>query len=343
MDAFVFSDKEKRSQSFLTHKLGTGGAVMRRKFSYEFSGKAGFTLVELLVVITIIGILITLLVPAVNGAREVARQMVCKNHLKQMTTGMMSHNAAHSGRFPTGGDSYPYIGDSDRGTAGQIGGNTSNAQRGGWPFSISEFIGIGNVKNAGLQERCITPLPMMYCPSRRKPALYRSKQRDIWDGTKKEQNPYLTSKTDYAANSGDMSGPEVGHDNGFNAGGVIFTYSTIFDKDITDGLSKTALLGEKHLDQRVYKNNGDDPGDDDCFLAGRNYDSIRVSGGSGGKIYRDRNGWVGNTVFGSAHPSGLHMTFCDGHLATISYAVSSQTLCRLINRKDGYAVSDKDL
>lgn len=319
---------------------------MRRKFSSDFSGKAGFTLVELLVVITIIGILMTLLLPAVNGAREVARQMVCKNHLKQMTTGMMQHNAAHSGRYPTGGYDYRHIGDTHRGTAGQIGGNTANAQRGGWPFSISEFIGIGNVKQASLQDRCKTPLPIMYCPSRRKPELYKSQTREIIGDDQTGTNPEYTSKTDYAANSGDMANPEVGHDDGFNNGGVIFTYSTIFDRDITDGLSKTALLGEKHLNQRISKENATqstDPGDDDCFLAGRNYDSMRVSGGSSGKIYRDRYGWTGNVYFGSAHPSGIHMTYCDGHLSTMNYTINSQTLCRLLNRKDGQGVSDKDL
>ena len=61
----------------------------------------GFTLVELLVVITIIGILVALLLPAVQSAREAARRAQCQNNLKQLAAGCNTHEATH-GHFPHG-------------------------------------------------------------------------------------------------------------------------------------------------------------------------------------------------------------------------------------------------
>jgi prepilin-type N-terminal cleavage/methylation domain-containing protein/prepilin-type processing-associated H-X9-DG protein len=100
----------------------------------------GFTLVELLVVIAIIGVLVALLLPAVQAAREAARRAQCKNNLKQMGLGALNHEQTY-GFLPTGGWSFDWGPDPDRG----FGKN----QPAGWMYSLLPFIEQQNLRDLG--------------------------------------------------------------------------------------------------------------------------------------------------------------------------------------------------
>jgi prepilin-type N-terminal cleavage/methylation domain-containing protein len=165
----------------------------------------GFTLVELLVVITIIGILIALLLPAVQAAREAARQAQCENNLKQLALGCLTHENVMK-RFPSGGWGAAWTGDADLGS--------DQRQPGGWVYNILPFIeqaalhdmGAGlpaaAKDNANLQRLTIA-LSGVYCPTRRKAIIYPWalpwRLVNIGSGTL----PGVV-RTDYTANGGDI-------------------------------------------------------------------------------------------------------------------------------------------
>ena len=95
------------------------------------NSRHGFTLVELLVVISIIGILVGLLLPAVQSARESGRGAQCCNSLHQIGVGMQHHSVDH-GTFPAGGWGWGWIGDPDRGNG--------LGQPGGWIYNILTYM-----------------------------------------------------------------------------------------------------------------------------------------------------------------------------------------------------------
>ncbi len=169
---------------------------------------SGFTLVELLVVVTIIAILIALLVPAVQASRESARRAHCKNNVKQIAAAMIQHQVALE-RFPSGGWGPHWVGEPERGTGPD--------QPGGWIFNILEYLEQDDLRNTGaglsgtarndaIATRLQTPLPVFRCPTRRPVDGYMDLNDAYYrTATSGGLTVPAAGRSDYAANSGDAS------------------------------------------------------------------------------------------------------------------------------------------
>ena len=303
------------------------------------------TLMEMLVVISIIGMLMALLLPAVQASRESARRVTCQDHLKQLGLAMLNHQSA-KGYFPSGGWGFAWAGDPDRGTG--------RNQPGGWVYGLlpyierSDLARIGSGKPFAQKKNDITtvvqiPVALFNCPTRRGLTL-----SDL------ATNPPpinfnvvgAVAQSDYAVNAGDTGvgggpGPSSLRD-GDNpaypwndtskANGISYLRSEVLPAQVFDGLSRTYLIGEK------YVNHGFDPGDDQTMYAGYDYDTFRW-GKPGSPPLTDGSA-VAPDRFGSAHPTGCNMVLCDGSVRSINFTIEPEVHRRLSNRRDGLPVDD---
>jgi prepilin-type N-terminal cleavage/methylation domain-containing protein len=132
---------------------------------------SGFTLVELLVVIAIIGVLVALLLPAVQAAREAGRRSQCVNNVKQMMLSMQNHESAKRA-FPSGGVApWPHIEDFISGAGGSPLG--PDKQGLSWAFQVLPYMegqALFNLKTTADIEQA--SVPMYHCPSKRPPTRY---------------------------------------------------------------------------------------------------------------------------------------------------------------------------
>jgi prepilin-type N-terminal cleavage/methylation domain-containing protein len=339
--------------------------------------KAGFTLVELLVVISILAILMGLLLPAVGSVRDSARRMQCKDNLAQLGRASLAHLAAQ-GHYPSGGWGYKWVGDPDRGFGAR--------QPGGWIYNILPYLGLSMIHDVGkglagnyltdsshpkcdaLAEAKSAAIPFLICPVRRKPIAYPANQTSYNAG-----QPATLCKTDYCANGGSFgihgAGPNPGDgqanadcykyfpncnwtDNGDTCGSLqCYSNQALANFNgvsghrsevqvVPDGASNVLLAGEKYLMPSNYYT-GTGSADDNCALQGNDGDVNRwVADDFNSNTYPLRRDTTGLDIywsFGSAHPQGVHFVFCDGAVKMLSYQTDYATFRSLGVINDGTA------
>lgn len=319
------------------------------------SHSRGFTLVELLVVIAIIGILVGLLLPAVQAARESARNTHCLNHLKQLSLACMNHESAFK-RFPSCGWNHNSTGDPDYGL-------DPIRQPGGWIFHILPFIerqvmfdmGSGQpfaTKRDIFRQRNAMPIPDLYCPSRRDPvATPNGYGTTHWNSSVPATPDGLMARNDYAAYMGLRPGTVVpnpqSHAEGLAAAwpphssyvGVMYHRSNIKIKNITDGTSKTYLIGEKFMDLKEYLT-GNSIGDNGSALDGASGQNTRggfdLTDPSPPEPDRAGAPWqLTARAFGSAHAAHWNVGMCDGSARSMSYEIAINVHMALGTRAGG--------
>jgi prepilin-type N-terminal cleavage/methylation domain-containing protein/prepilin-type processing-associated H-X9-DG protein len=303
---------------------------------------SGFTLVELLVVIAIIGILVALLLPAVQSARESARRTQCVNHQKQIALACLVHHDTKK-FFPPGicvpisnqsgavfPSSCPDGGCPPQPIAGKWGSWLTWAMPHMELASLFDKLDLSQREYAysvGADSLGATFVPTFVCPS------------DVVDQTFMRYNQYYFGVNSYFANAGTKAWPI----SAATFDGVMFYNSKTAARQITDGLSNTLLLGERHsFDPNWILN---PPLTDYRGWAWTNYNSGQDNLGDTAWPINSSSRAVGPTArktnFGSAHPGGANFAMCDGSVQflTLESAGELATLQRLSMREDGEVIS----
>jgi len=331
------------------------------------SRRRGFTLIELLVVIGIIAILIALLLPAVQQAREAARRAQCKNNLKQLGIAMHNYHDAHL-LFPPG-------------CIGDVGSDPLNGKGWAWGTFLLPYIEQSPLYNS-MSPSQVTPIELLIDPLKkslvRTPiAAYRCPSdtgdqiahanrafsglspATLGPATGSEQYaPYhpvhsgasfSPATSNYVGSFGDFWLPNTLNWTSaeLKGNGAFGTNSTVRMRDITDGSSNTFAMGERHWPNFAAAWAGVD------WWYACDTSGIQMAVGTtffllnaGPNFYALTCDGVGAAGFGSYHAGGAHFLKCDGSVEFYSNSIDSNNdinnpgiYQRLSRRNDGGSVN----
>lgn len=331
--------------------------ALHRRCSLVAGRQRAFTLVELLVVIAIIGILMALVMPAIQSARETARVTQCQNNLSQMTKATAQYEATWK-TLPSGGWGPTWIGTPPY---------QMEKQMGGWIYQLLPYAEEGNlatlqtpdIKTANAK-RAQAVIPWLYCPTRRTPTAlpYSTAAAPAGNGTLLECNAVTDAgRADYAANVGNSSATacddggkfpqalsgSATSTNWIDANNTILNGAVVQRRglrtnDFDDGRFRTYLYGEKIMDQAQVET-GSASGDVAPALSGFGSSTMRSTSKT---LAPDSNGLTMDCRFGSAHPAGANFAFCDNSVRLQDYGMDPTVFSQLGNRKDSGPANQGD-
>jgi prepilin-type N-terminal cleavage/methylation domain-containing protein/prepilin-type processing-associated H-X9-DG protein len=317
--------------------------------------RGAFTLIELLVVIAIIGILIGLLLPAVQKIRDSARRMSCSNNMKQVALALHNHHETY-GRFPHA--TYNYI-DSTFMTPPPY---NNRMDRRCWAHDIFPFLEQDNLFreliaffNSGSPysysalgfPKMQTVVPSLMCPA--DPTS--PKLKTYWGGLDPVNTPHQGFSGNFVVCAGDDYFNDTGYLQSARLNGVMFALSKTTFADISDGTSNTALLSELILVE--------DAGSHD--IRGRYYNPAHSGVAFSTRLppntsvpdvfnwcsnFPPRDApcvWSGQYIFvlaRSYHISGVNMALCDGSVRFVANSINPVTYKALGTRKGGESFGD---
>ena len=304
--------------------------------------RSGFTLIEVLVVIAIVGLLLSLLLPAVQNARAAARRTECRNNLRQHGIAIQNHMSSH-GFIPGCGCGAQWLGMSDRGSG--------RNQPGGWIYTVLPYCeqtaifemapryADSAISDTNVREFANRSVKLFQCPERRSALASHANTEILYFG-----QTMLTycAKSDYAINGGteffrSIIGP-AGTDPAavssfvwpetINLNGISFLRSEVRPSDITDGMSQVIAVGEKWTNSSGNAVNGDDQ----PLYSG---DSLDIRRWGVIPPAKDGHSPGDETCFGSAHEDGAAFLFCDGSVTILPYYIDPNVFRLLCSRNDG--------
>ncbi|HJN10356.1 MAG TPA: DUF1559 domain-containing protein [Pirellulaceae bacterium] len=310
--------------------------------SFRREAKRGFTLVELLVVIAIIGILVALLLPAVQAAREAARRMSCSNNLKQIGLAMHNYHDTHK-RFPSAEVHPVRANGSMLCNAGA--GRTWGSKPSHWPMLLMPYIENQTVydkldfgrrwNHATNRQYHLNRYPILLCPSN-------PKSDQVWSGWSRILH--------YHANTGTWRRGSL--ECSIETNGPFWYNGSATFRDITDGTTNTAMVCEAIGWEPKHPNSNRGaacrgPLDRNLVCDGRGmrfssitrftYNNWRPGSGTPNPV--KPNGvdrWFASSSY---HPGGIQVALCDGSVRFVPDTVNGFVWASMGTMNGGEAVT----